>query len=226
MLGRENARRKVIVHIVERSRRFFEGFLKSYGPSRAKKILWDKEFSGGKWDFIDDTAQDYIYGHLEKYAKNGNILDLGCGPGNTANELASNAYSSYVGVDISEAALKKAKKRTEESGRTHKNSFVITDFISYSPSQKFDVILFRESMYHVPVGKIKTTLNYYSDYLKEDGVFLVRLVLRDVDGRTKDRPKAMVDVMETEFHVMEKWEYGKQAVTILALRPRRVQRNN
>ena len=219
-MGQENARRKVTVYIVERSRRFFEGFIKSYGPSKAKRILWDKEFSGGKWDFIDDTAQDYIYSHLEKHAKNGNILDLGCGPGNTANEVASAAYSSYVGVDISEAALKKAKKRTEENGRTPKNSFALSDFLSYSPNQKFDVILFRESMYHVPINKIKVILDYYSKYLKEGGVFLVRLVLRDAEGKTKNRPKTMVEVMEAECEVVEKSAYGKQEVTIVALRPR------
>jgi SAM-dependent methyltransferase len=222
-LGQENARRKHNVYIVERSWRYFEGFLKAYGPSKAKKILWDREFSGGKWDFIDDTAKDYIYGHLEKHSKNGSILDLGCGPGNTANELAVTAYTNYVGVDISEAALNKATRRTKENGRANKNTFVHSDFLGFVPSQKFDVILFRESMYHVPQGKIKAVLDQYSAYLKEGGVFIVRMVLRGQDGSSNNRPKAMVNVMETEFDVVEKSVYGKQEVTILALRPRQLQ---
>ena len=164
--------------------------LKSYGPSGLKKILWDKEFSGTKWDFIDNTLGDCVYPNLEKYAKNGSILDLGCGPGNTANELAATAYESYIGVDISEAALEKARKRTIESGRANKNVFVQGDFIRHEPNKKFDVILFRESMYHVPMTKIKDTLDHYTKYLKGDGVFIVRMGTSDSEsgGKDKHRP--------------------------------------
>jgi SAM-dependent methyltransferase len=76
------------------------GVVKRYGPPGIKKLLWDSEFSSDKWDFIDDTTDDCIYPYLERYAKNGSILDLGCGPGNTANELAATAYQTYVGADI------------------------------------------------------------------------------------------------------------------------------
>ena len=93
------------MYIARRALTFVQGFLASYAPSSIKKRLWDRDFSGGKWDFIDNTVGDCVYPHLEKYAKGGDILDLGCGPGNTANELASDAYRSYIGVDISEAAL-------------------------------------------------------------------------------------------------------------------------
>src|SRR5882762_487935 len=161
--------------IVERTLRFVNGFLKSYGPSKLKRRLWDEEFSGGKWNFIDDTARDCVYRHLEKYVANGSILDLGCGPGNTANEMTANAYQTYVGLDISQAALDKAARRTEKNGRAEKNSFVQGDFLNYVPARSFDVILFRESMYHVPVEKIKGMLNRYSRYLTDGGVFIVRM---------------------------------------------------
>src|SRR5271154_1530245 len=120
------------MYIVDRALTFARGFIMSYGPSGLKKRLWDKEFSSTKWDFIDNTAGDCVYPHLEKYAQNGSILDLGCGPGNTANELASEAYRSYIGVDISEAALAKAVRRTRENGRADKNSFVRADFLGYT----------------------------------------------------------------------------------------------
>ena len=94
--------------IVDRTLTFVRGFLMSYGPPGIKKRMWDKEFSGEKWNFIDNTLGDCVYPHLEKYAQGGDILDLGCGPGNTANELSADAYGSYIGVDISEAALAKA----------------------------------------------------------------------------------------------------------------------
>src|SRR5579862_5856065 len=132
------------MYIARRAIVFVEGFLASYAPSFVKKRLWDRDFAGGKWDFIDDTAGDCVYAHLEKHTKGGDILDLGCGPGNTANELAADAYRHYIGVDISEVALEKARKRTRQEGREGKNSFVCSDFLGYAPAQDFDVLESRQ----------------------------------------------------------------------------------
>lgn len=198
-------------------------FLKSYGPSRIKKLLWDKEFSAGQWNFIDDTTGDCIYESLEKYANHGSILDLGCGPGNTANELDTHVYQQYVGVDISEAALEKARRRTVENGRYGKNLFVQDDFVGYKPTQQFDIVLFRESIYHVPIAKIKETLDRYANYLKPHGVLIVRINTSDKEhgGEDKHRPTAMVQVMEAEFDVVEKRRYeGVSRPTVLVLRSR------
>ena len=210
------------MNIAHRAISLMSAFLKSYGPSNIKKVLWDREFSGTKWDFIDDTAGDCVYPNLEKYAAGGAILDLGCGPGNTANELAASAYTNYVGVDISEAALTKAIKRTRENGRADKNSFFQSDFLSYMPTQHFEVILFRESLYHVPFGQVKMILQKYTEYLKKDGVFIVRIAVLDRgDGKAKKRPTAMLHVIETEFDVVEKRQYpGALGPTVIVFRPR------
>jgi SAM-dependent methyltransferase len=208
--------------ITQRAVTFFERFLMSYGPSSIKKRLWDREFSGSKWDFIDNTAGDCVYAHLEKYARNGSILDLGCGPGNTANELAESAYKTYVGVDISEAALAKAVRRTEKNGRMDKNTFAVSDFLGYAPTQEFDVILFRESMYHVPFGQVQAILDKYSKYLKSGGVFMVRLYAGDIaTGRIKPRVTAKLDLIKREFDIVESTEYELPGrPTVLVFRPR------
>jgi SAM-dependent methyltransferase len=195
------------------------GLLKRYGPSKVKMRLWDQEFSGTHWDFIDNTAGDYVYPHLEKHLRNGNILDLGCGPGNTANELPATAYKQYVGVDISAAALRKAARRTAENGRSGKNLFVCGDFVSYTPAQQFDVILFRESMYHVPLAKVKGTLDHYAKFLNEGGVFVVRMNTSDGKGDHKRRLIAAIAVMEKEFDVVEKCQYGDSGPTVIVFRP-------
>lgn len=207
------------MHFAQRTLTIMRGLLKRYGPSKIKMLLWDQEFSGTHWDFIDDTAGDCVYAHLEKHLKGGSILDLGCGPGNTANELAANAYTTYVGIDISEAALAKATKRTEENGRAGKNSFACSDFLSYRPTQQFDVILFRESMYHVPLGKVKPILDHFSKCLKDDGVFVVRMNTSDGKGGHKHRLMELFGVMEAEFGVVEKSQYGESGPTVLVFRP-------
>ena len=208
------------MQIVQRGLTAVRGLLKRYGPSKIKMILWDQEFSGTHWDFIDDTRGDCVYAHLEKHLRNGSILDLGCGPGNTANELPANAYTTYVGVDISEAALAKAIKRTEQNGRSDKNRFACSDFLGYWPTQKFDVILFRESMYHVPLSKVRPILDHFSKYLKDDGVFVVRMNITDGNGTLKRRLTAAVDIMESDFTVVEKSQYGASGPTVIVFQPK------
>ncbi len=206
------------MYIINRTLRFTRGFLLSYGPTPVKKFFWDREFSNGKWNFIDDTTADCVYSHLERFCANRSILDLGCGPGNTANELAL-IYRNYVGMDISEEALAKARRRSEQNGRNDKNSFQQGDFLSYVPPQKFDVILFREAMYHVPLGKVKGILDRFSQYLTDAGVFVVRLYVAE-NGQTKYRPSAMMGIMEKEFDVVEKVHYKDSGATVIVFRPK------
>ncbi len=210
------------MYIVDRSLQFVRGFLLSYGPSNIKKHFWDKEYSEEKWSFAYNTVGDCVYAHLERHTANGSILDIGCGSGNTATELAATAYQSYLGVDISETALAKARRRSEECGRHDKNRFVCADFLTYVPTEQFDVILFRESMYHVPLGKVKATLDRYSVYLKDGGVFIVRLFASSSDRTTdKYRPTAMLRIMEAGFDVVEKCRYEVPGrPTVVVFRPR------
>jgi len=87
---------------------------------------------------------------------------------------------------------------------------VRADFLSYVPTQQFDVILFRESMYHVPLGKVKTILDRYSEYLRDSGVFIVRMFTLELNSsKIKYRPKATMSVIETEFDVAEKRQHGE-----------------
>jgi SAM-dependent methyltransferase len=210
------------MYIVDRTLTFVRGFIMSYGPSGIKKRLWDKEFSSTKWDFIDNTSGDCVYSHLEKHAQGGDILDLGCGPGNTANELSADAYRSYVGVDISEAALAKAVKQTAENGRSEKNSFVCSDFLGYRPAKEFDIILFRESLYHIPYGQVPEILEKYSKSLKKSGVFVVRLYAGDHrPGKIKHRVKRKLELIKREFDIVESRQYDTPGLpTVLVFRPR------
>lgn len=210
------------MHIVNRSLQFARGALLSFGPSAIRRRVWNKEYSENKWHFAYNTADDCVYAHLEKFARNGRILDLGCGSGNTSTELKDSAYQEYVGVDISEVALEMARKRSQDCGRQNKNSYACSDFFSYEPSGKFDVILFRESMYHVPLNKIKPLLDKLAPSLKEGGVFIVRLFVGSGDStQEKQRPSTMMKIMETDFDVVEKARYKTPGLPeVLVFRPK------
>ena len=211
------------MYIVDRTARFVRGFLLSYGPSNLKKRFWDREYSEEKWAFAYNTVGDCVYPHLERHTVGADILDIGCGSGNTATEMAY-TYSSYLGVDISEAALTKARRRSQECGRGEKNKFACGDFLTYVASGQYDVIVFRESMYHVPLGKVKATLDRYSACLKNGGVFVVRLYASSIDSADqsdKQRPSAMLKIMEAEFDVLEKARYDVPGQpTVMVFRPK------
>jgi len=206
--------------IVQRAIRLPYNFILRYASPSIKRFFWDREFASGKWNFIDDTAGDSSYPYLEKYCDGGSILDLGCGPGNTANELAASAYCEYVGVDVSQVALEKARQRTERTRRSDKNRFVSGDMLTFVPSRQFDVILLRESVYHVAMGELKKMFDRYSQYLTENGAFIVKLV---TDNRYTS--KARVRIIESEFEILEKGEHARDGSTVLVFRTTRARKN-
>jgi SAM-dependent methyltransferase len=200
--------RQLPAHPLRKVRNVLRGVLQAYGPQNIKRRLWNTEFAGGRWDCLESTPGDCVYEYVERYANNGRILDLGCGSGSTGNELALNAYREYVGVDISDVAIAKAILRTDQNGRAGKNSYMQSDIFSYVPSGRFDVILFRDSIYYIPRPKIVGMLRRYARYLTGKGVFIVRLW----DGGDDNR---LVDVIESSFETVEKHAAESKAVVLV-----------
>jgi SAM-dependent methyltransferase len=190
------------------------GFLQYYGTGKVKSRLWDAEFAQGRWDCLESTPGDCVYPFIEKYANQGSILDLGCGSGSTGNEVAASAYRDYIGVDISEVAIGKAKAKSEENCRGEKNRFFQFDIASYAPAQQFDVILFRDTIYYLPTPNIPPILERYSRHLKAGGVFIVRVW----DG--KDKQRNIVKVIEKNFQVVEKFAPAESSVVVLVFQRR------
>jgi len=179
-----------------RARGALRALLQAYGTGHVKKRLWDVEFSKGRWDCLDRTPGDCVYPYLERYAKHGRILDLGCGSGSTGNELDASAYASYVGVDISGVAIARAQQRSEDNRRADKNRYQQSDIFSYVPDQSFDVILFRDSIYYIPRRHIRAMLRRYAQYLRDGGVFIVRMA----DGA---KYRDIVETIADHFAVIE-----------------------
>jgi SAM-dependent methyltransferase len=186
--------------------------LQVHGASAAKQRLWNTEFARGRWDGLDATTDDCVYSRIEKSANGGRILDLGCGSGSTANELEGNSYSEYTGVDISEVAITKAQIRTEANGKAHKCRFLQGDVTTYEPTKQFDVILFRDSIYYVRRTQIKATLMRYSQWLRESGVFIVRIW----DGRGKLNKFA--DTIKCNFDIVEEYRHEESGAVVLVFR--------
>jgi SAM-dependent methyltransferase len=203
-----------LTYVSQQVRNKLRAFLQAYGPRGVKRSLWNAEFSGGRWDCLESSGGDVVYPFIEKYANRGNILDLGCGSGSTGNELIVAAYSDYTGVDIADLAIEKARIKTKENCRADKNHYFQSDISTYTPTRQFDVILFRDSIYYVPPAKVRGMLERYSPYLKDDGVFIVRM------WNVKGKYKLIVGTIERNFDVVEKYLSNEPSTAILVFRSR------
>lgn len=184
--------------------------LQTHGTAKAKQRLWDAEFTNGRWDCLDTTADDFVYSRIETTAKGGSVLDLGCGAGSTASELNEEAYRQYVGVDVSQVAIDKAQRRIDGKGLAHKCGFVRGDIATYKPTEQYDAILFRDSLYYIKRSQFKAVLMRYSRWLKQDGCFIVRIW----DG--KGKLKEIVDTIRQGFDVTdEEWHQKSHAVVLV-----------
>ena len=189
--------RSAEMQLLKKVQNRIRGLKQKWGSSGAKRELWNKEFSEGRWNNIEDTSGDVIYSFVEKYTARGSILDLGCGSGNTGCELNPACYREYLGVDIADVAVEKAKERSKAIGRDEKNAYVQSDIETFMPAKKFDVILFRESIYYMPKSRIGPILDRYSNFLAPAGVMIIR-------WHDKQQADGLIPLVEVGRKMVEK----------------------
>lgn len=200
------------MYVTRRVGKILRGLIYKYGAESFKKRVWNWDYSHNRYGY-GNSAGDFLYPFLVEHAHNGSILDLGCGEGKTANELSLEAYTKLVGVDISDVAVAKARLWSERSGRGEKNLFYCSDLENFVPSQQFDGILFRDSLYYLTQAKIMRTLDRYSGFLSERGCFVVRLC----EGLGRHAP--IVETIEANFRVIGK-RLSEEGAIAMAFRPR------
>lgn len=113
---------------------------------------------------------------LAMLAGDESILDLGCGNGEFARELAKRGHrGSYLGVDFSLPLLRDAE--TQPQGFSAK--FVEADLTQLSKSQvvkesgKWDVVTAFAVLHHIPSQEMRfNTLRTVHDLLEEGGRFI------------------------------------------------------
>jgi SAM-dependent methyltransferase len=125
-------------------------------------------------DYIQEV--DYIISLLNKFAPDAsNLLDLGCGTGLHAINLAENGYH-IIGVDQSQDMIDIAHERLNTLPRSISNllNFNIGDIRTYSINQSFDVVisLFHVISYQVTNSDINKSFNTVSKHLKPGGIFI------------------------------------------------------
>ncbi|MBV9655431.1 MAG: class I SAM-dependent methyltransferase [Acetobacteraceae bacterium] len=144
------------------------------GPYRYDKQQWEDEFSAGGWDFLTSPLERHrntlLAGCVDQYAPDGLVLEIGCGTGALQSSLLRNGHRAYLGIDISEAALARAKKNTD--GRS---TFLAAPAETFEPPGSYDAIVFAETLYYL--ADPAAQLVRYSRYLNPDGHLFVSMAL-------------------------------------------------
>lgn len=75
------------------------------------------------------------------YAPGATILDVGCGPGHYAIELARRGAARVVGVDFAEGMIALAQRQAEAAGVADRCEFFVGDIHALSFPERFDYVV-------------------------------------------------------------------------------------
>jgi 2-polyprenyl-6-hydroxyphenyl methylase/3-demethylubiquinone-9 3-methyltransferase len=123
--------------------------VRPYRPERWSVGRWDDAYAAGEFDFMAGLGERPRYAMLLSYLDlapaRPAILDIGCGPGILRQTLDPTAFASYIGIDVSEVAIRNARSRWPDEA-TH---FELGD-ASTMRLPGADVIVLNEMLYYAP----------------------------------------------------------------------------
>lgn len=145
--------------------------------------FWDGELAGPyRWYLggtlpidIRRTIMVELIRHTIPCAQS--MLDIGCAAGGLALTASREWLKYYVGVDISEYAIKKAMKQVLEDKKIYSAKFYACNLCDFTPENdaKFDVIVFSEVLYYLDIKEVVIQLERYSNWLQPEGVFCISM---------------------------------------------------
>ena len=113
------------------------------------------------------------------------VLDIGCGWGGMAIEIAKQTGAYVKGITLSENQLATASKRAQEEGLSEKVTFKLQDY--RDEKENYDRIVSVGMFEHVGVKYFRTFFSKTYDILNDKGVFLLHTIAILVDFCTVDR---------------------------------------
>ncbi len=106
--------------------------------------------------------------------QNMNVLDIGCGWGGMAIEIAKSTGAKVKGITLSENQFNTASERAHKEGLSEKVTFALQDY--RKEKESFDRIVSVGMFEHVGVKYFKTYLKKTNELLKDNGVFLLHTI--------------------------------------------------
>ena len=122
---------------------------------KISKKQWDEDYSKGRWDFLssadEQTRLACIAAFIASYTP-GEILDLGCGPGDLLTWIKPGSVTRYSGVDVSEVALARI---ADQPFPTERINMSLSEF--QPPARDIATVVASEVLYFVddPAHQVK-----------------------------------------------------------------------
>ena len=151
-----------------------------------KRFGWNYKYLIGKWDYIENEIPRYtkIVDFINYcYINNPKILDLGCGFGSLCKYLKEDDFSSLLGLDLSDTAIAKAKKR-----KYLNSNFIVADIQKFEVTEKFDIIILNEVIYYLD-NYIETLSNLSKFFKNGNGYFIISIygvredIIKSISGK-------------------------------------------
>lgn len=176
-----------------------------FGPKKLRSLAFDAKYERGDWSFNRESS-DELPATVRSYGHGGDLLILGCGSATIFASLPPLDFSSVLGVDLSEEALRRASRFANANV-----SFVAGDMVTFHLARPYDVILFPESFYYVPSSKQLGLLKRLCENLKPNGAFIVTLA-------QAERYRSIIEVIRGSFHVLEDRNFESSKRHLLVFR--------
>ena len=125
---------------------------------------------------LDQAQKDKKEHIIKKLSinENMNVLDIGCGWGGMAIEIAKQTGAKVKGITLSENQFKTASERAQKEGISDRVSFALQDY--RNETDQYDRIVSVGMFEHVGVRYFGTYLKKVHDILKDNGVFLLHTI--------------------------------------------------
>ena len=107
-------------------------------------------------------------------SENMKVLDIGCGWGGMAIEIAKQTGATVKGITLSENQFATASKRAQEEGLSEKLHFKLQDY--RNENENYDRIVSVGMFEHVGIKYFREYLKKTYDLLKDTGVFLLHTI--------------------------------------------------
>jgi SAM-dependent methyltransferase len=167
--------------------------------------VWEAQYRRDQWSFLRGldqmTRYSVIAGYVQALKRDGKLLDVGCGEGLLLDQLGDSAYSKFIGIDISQTAVERARAKHHP-----RSFFTCVDAREFVADENFDTIIFNEVLYYFPDPLAVTRT--YCGWLEPNGLLITSLYGRSdrarAIGRLLKKAYRSVDEVEISSHG-ERW---------------------
>jgi len=182
-----------------------------YRPEQRTSAEWSAEYDAGALDYygrLDELARySVVVGYVSwsvgaapsssAAAAHANLLDIGCGSGLLRRHLEGVPLAEYVGIDLSEAAIRVAQEQDFPRSR-----FVVGDVSSTTEHGPFDIVVLNEVLYYA--ADTSAFLDRLQSMLADGGALVVSMWRHPGDHRLWQR-------VEDAFEVVDRVEVRNRA---------------